>query len=587
MNRRVSCSLLYLALHFLISGAFAQNQNTGLPVVCTPAAVPTVARAEGITELVGDMVLICTGGTPTVAGAAVPKANIQIFLNANVTSRILNTRNTSEALLLVDEPFPYAPSIPVPANVPPAPSAGSQLLCGSAGAPFNSSGHCDITGTGDGRGTYNGGNLRPNMFQGQQAAANSVAWLGIPIDPPGLARTRILRITNVRANAAQIGGSTLLPSPISMFIAVNGALQLITAQQIVAYVRPALQFEVTPAQFSECFTSGSLNVTVRENISDAFKKRNIAPPSDFLSTPAPLPQDIPGYAYGTESGFYNPALTGTAGLADAGTRIQLRFEGVGAGVSVFLPNFVLLQGGRSGLVNPAVPGGGLGFGFLALVSTDNTGTTVTAVYEVFEADTNALESATIPVSVFFTNTSTPGATTVRASLAPLSSVQTADPSAPVPRFFDTSTALAAFTIVPCGCNILFPFVTNQGGFDTGLVIANTTTDPFGTAAQSGTVTINYYGVTSNGSASPPRQVSQIVPPGGQLAFSLSAGGNFGVAATPGFQGYIIATAGFQFCHSYAALSDVGSNRVGVAYLGISLDSPGLMRTGSLGEAEGH
>ena len=67
------------------------------------AGVPPIVRAEGLTELVGDLVLNCNGGTPTAAGSLVPQANVQIFLNTNVTSRLV-ADPWSEALLMIDEP---------------------------------------------------------------------------------------------------------------------------------------------------------------------------------------------------------------------------------------------------------------------------------------------------------------------------------------------------------------------------------------------------------------------------------------------------------------------------------------------------
>ena len=59
----------------------------GNPLVCsTNAGVPPVVRAEGYTELVGDIVIQCVGGNPAL-GAQL--ANFQIFLNTNITSRLL------------------------------------------------------------------------------------------------------------------------------------------------------------------------------------------------------------------------------------------------------------------------------------------------------------------------------------------------------------------------------------------------------------------------------------------------------------------------------------------------------------------
>ena len=41
-------------------------------------------------------------------------------------------------------------------------------------------------------------------------------------------------------------------------------------------------------------------------------------------------------------------------------------------------------------------------------------------------------------------------------------------------------------------NLLFPFVSNMSTFDTGITIANTSKDPFGTKPQSGSVTLHAF-----------------------------------------------------------------------------------------------
>src|SRR5262245_53848013 len=89
-----------LALLALILGSAVTASAQQTPLVCqTNAGVPPIVRAEGFTELVGDIVINCTGGNP----AASFLANFQIFLNTNVTSRLV-TSSISEALLMIDEP---------------------------------------------------------------------------------------------------------------------------------------------------------------------------------------------------------------------------------------------------------------------------------------------------------------------------------------------------------------------------------------------------------------------------------------------------------------------------------------------------
>jgi hypothetical protein len=251
------------------------------PFQCsTSQSVVPIVRAEGYTELVGDIVLSCTGGIPTVAGAPVPQVTFTIFLNTNVTSKITTNPlfnnaanfnlNFDEALLLVDEPnSPLRLQLNPPANPNPI------LNCGNTGAPdtgVSGYGVCNIISTGNPAQTYDGtggvqnatpctatapltpnsatyGCGRPNVFQGRQGTPqnpgqfNAVSFLAVPVDPPGTALTRTFRFTNIRANAVGVGVSTTFTTAqIQANIAINGptTMTISNPQQIVAYVNRGL-----------------------------------------------------------------------------------------------------------------------------------------------------------------------------------------------------------------------------------------------------------------------------------------------------------------------------------------------------------
>src|ERR1035438_6509297 len=96
--------LMLMAVLLTVGEVPLLAQVNGTPLKCiTLSSIPAYLRAEGYTELIGDILLNCTGGAPTAVGRAIPQANITIFLNTNITSRILSTTG-SEALLLIDEP---------------------------------------------------------------------------------------------------------------------------------------------------------------------------------------------------------------------------------------------------------------------------------------------------------------------------------------------------------------------------------------------------------------------------------------------------------------------------------------------------
>jgi hypothetical protein len=632
--------LAFAVVALLISFSTAASAQNNVPgFSCNVTAVPVTVRAEGISELVGDLVLNCTGGVPTLLNQPIPLSNVSVSLNTNITSR-LYSGNLSEGIIAIDEPYPGGQP-PTPANTAPTPGATSTQL----GCQAVNSTNCAIVGVGTGpngqfgingttapvgiNGPYNGTPGRFNVFQGFMtpgSAPGTVFWNGVPIDAPGTSGTRVIRVTNIRANACQLGvSSTLIPTQIVMLISINGSQQLaLNQQQNVALIAPGLITSAGNRSFVQCVNIngdllsgtagqiGTIAATATEGFGSSFKVRSYSQLfSNLTGTPvslsptgappnAPSLQNIFGFPYNTESGYVTAAggafgptgtVGGAIGLADQGTQIQFVIKNVGAGISIFAPNTAnLVQQGTSTVTGRAVlvgSGGGGGSSQLTV-----SGTTASAVYEVYYANANITES--LPVAFSVAAIANPGQglpalgqATVNISFAPISTVQTASSSAPIPRFCDTSVPRNFFAINPCTCNLLFPFVTNQAGFDTGIALANTSLDPFGTSTQQGPVTLNYYGNTTGGGAAPPAQKTQVVTAGTELIFTLYNGGNYGVTATPGFQGYIITVANFQYCHAFAFISDAGAQRLAEGYLAIQLDVPGLNRTGVLGENEGH
>jgi hypothetical protein len=657
------------------------------------AGVPPLVRSEGITELVGDIVLNCTGGIPTTG--TVPGVNVTVFLNTNITSRLLDSNNLSEAMLMIDEPG--TPSI--------LGSNRQQIVC----IPPSGQVSCPITnGIGNSGSVVNGtafpggipygtvaapggvgtATAFPNIFLGRwggSGSPNTVTWAGVPIDPPGTVGTRVIRITNLRANASQLGvSSTLVPSQIVAFVSITSTqpLALANPQQIIGFVTRGLDFSVqNPGDFGtgrtllQCNNNnssiassptnqvGTQGVTLRgrfrEGFASSFKRRG-TPPGDYLAAvdgtynagsavlrnggtysadnlpsysaaAVTTPQAVPGQNVFTESGFYidglataggsngtNSALlatpsfvngAGSAGLADHGTRLMLRLTGIPTGAQIFAAPYELgttAANSRVRLISTDASGAG-GATLINSTTTSRTingavitgapvtvtGGAATIVYEVVTSDPQIVEQIDIPVIVAFA-ASAPGLGTanVIGSFAPISNVTTASSSAPIPRFADVTSSTGAFTINPCRTNLLFPFVTNQAGFDTGVAISNTSLDIYSASAdQSGPCRVHYFGSTTGGGPAPATQTtSAAIPAGGQLTFVLSTGGTSGFVGTPGFQGYIIAQCDFQYGHGFAFITDgpIGAARVAEGYLAIVLDdnvSPS--RTETVSESKGH
>jgi len=189
-SRRCITALGVLA----VFAGLASAQGVGnQPLTCATNTTSTpVIRAEGYTELVGDITLVCSGGAIPVAGAAIPQVNITVFLNTAVTSRLLpitGGANVSEALLLIDEPgsgltpatgpgTPFGPGAPQTVCATPLSGCGENVTTiiatgGTlAGLPIATSSNPGATTAANGF----------NVFQGV-VSGNSVTWFGVPVLP--------------------------------------------------------------------------------------------------------------------------------------------------------------------------------------------------------------------------------------------------------------------------------------------------------------------------------------------------------------------------------------------------------------------
>ena len=436
----------------LLLPSLARAQNFS----CTASSgVPPTVRTEGLAERAGDLVLTCTGGTPTPAGLPVPQQNIRVFLNVNVTSGLLDG-DWSEALLMIDDPAPDA-----------------QRLCASSG--------CAIDGVGGATGvdyTVPGAGP-PNVFQGFFVTPNQVEWLGVPLDPSGPSAVRIVRITNVRVNASQLPLPDPLPASVTTFVSATGttSLPIDSPQQIVAFIQDGVTFSVdatallapTPSHNDPADPSRDLDLVFLEGFATAFLSRNAG------TTPgapdALLPQDQPNLIYNTESGFFNPMpvvdsdhFASAAGLASQGTRLSAAFDQVPSGVRLFVTREELgdptVAGGPSAILAEGSDESGSGGSLAAHSSPDEDGLWAevpladgggVAAWEIVAADPFAVEEVRFGVAVQFDSDPlarlpAEGTATVKGGYAPLSTDSNASGSAPLPRFVDATEVVDLVTI---------------------------------------------------------------------------------------------------------------------------------------------
>jgi len=304
--------ILALAALVLVFGLVAPASAQSTSFTCSSAASVTPdLRHEGLDELVGDVILTCSGGTPTPAETPIPQGNFQVNLSLPFTSRLLSG-NISEALLLVDNPSP-----------------ANQLVCNS---PNNPAVACQVEG--DGGLTFNNAE-KYNVFQGINSSVpgqqSLVTFLGVPVDPPmSAAVPRIYRITNLRVNAS---GAALLQT-VFAFVSVSSStsVPINPPQQAVGVVENGLTVTAksTNPNFLQCQSYGTTqvgSVNFTENFATAFK---------ILTNGV---QNIPGTVYNSESGLEVVTAVGTTGTATTGTQLAATISNIPSGVTIYVDNW--------------------------------------------------------------------------------------------------------------------------------------------------------------------------------------------------------------------------------------------------------
>ncbi len=510
-----------------VSAGTASAQNVP---GCTsiPASVPTL-RAEGQTELVGNIQLNCTG---------IPNESINVDVLLNGGQVPITSRETpvSEATLTVSYP-------------------------GIAGSTTYAAGYVSTNST------FN----------------NDARFTGVAITSPN----PLISISGVRANVnptyVQTSSTTTFGSVLATLSISNGTLPIPQGGSsfFVGIVLPGLG----PV------TGGSTGFTVQSCSGGAPIPAGTA---FAISIPELFPTafKIQGPAGNSDS---ETGTTPGALQAESATQFAVTFANIPSGVTFYIPQTITspvggvaelvgTEGGNLGLVSSAyVTGTSIGSTFTGNVLPITAGTTV--FYNVVAANPSSIDVfglTTYPVGTVSATTGTP---TVSVVLAPRATVLTVA----TPRFISltsTGSNLPVITVTPCQTTLLFPYMTNEAGFDTGLSIAATSADPFGTFAQGGTCSLNFY----NGTSTPPPAYTLTVPTAGEGHNTISS-------IAPGFQGYVIAVCNFQYAHGYAFLSNgfsgIGNGGLSEGYVALEVGntrggSPSTaVNGGTGGESLGH
>jgi hypothetical protein len=509
--------ILGLASSALVFAGVAFGQNA----TCTggTASQTPLVRVEGTTELVGEFSFTCTGN-----GVAAT-LNILDILSLPVTSKVLNTSGTAytEAVAVVNNATAYQGTV-----------SGSQVTFSSI--PVAATGTTLITIA----------NVRVNATSLSVGSGT----------PPAITESAFVSGANVNSVVVPAAAA----APVAYAFTGLSAQTVYKVQSLGSSNKGFNNFLVCQGYKASTTGAGLVGfIDVGENFATAFKgigsATNNALGSEFTNN--------------TETGYVSPTTpvggitSGVTNIASSATMLQVVFNNIPAGVTLYVPTSVAadsspatagtltLVASPSSLTPVAASTSSSAVTGTAALTAASGSATAYYLFAAGSASNSLTETFAIGTYVVLSaNTVTASATALTAavSFAPVGSTQ-------IPNFVvgpsTTTTTLSTFT--QCTTSLLFPFVTNQLGFDTGIAIANTSSDPFGSngaTAQAGTCSINFYGA---GAPSPSNVTTPSVPSGTVYTAVLS-----GIGA--GFQGYLIAQCNFQYAHGFAFVTDgVGAN----------------------------
>jgi hypothetical protein len=603
--KRFSIALALVA--FALSSIPSAQAQFSFPVqplgriVCVYSAVPNQVRSEGLAERVGDARLDCTNDgvyNPLIPDANQIRqyvlANITVSLNTAVTN-MLNVGgdggNVTDSVLIINDNNHWDPN-------------EDSLLPDDGGC------------------SYTGGSLSfpdtryPCPQKGVLQGPNALSWNGVQFPVPGAPNNPLqlpadvdaddlpdctdifdqdsdnscfnivttIRITNIRGNAAAVGAGGAIFANLTIF-SFAGISVTPSNQQTVANVFQGLIVDPgNPISGLQCEeTHGWFFLELEEGFAGSFKTLGVPTflQGDFAAENGyPVCDDLGG-----PGGCDPQSNAGTGGGATQATRFLIRFFGIPMGIEIGVEDAIDEDGARSDdcPVEPAFLQQDLCIERVAGADEDGEGGTAVGgdsdyyevgldsdgngyvVYEVKNGDPFRPQSIFVPISIWWepdTGEDKPaiGSGQISATFAPLSDEGEAG-NFPKPRFIDTGGDPYTFvTVVRCSTTLLFPFVSNRFGFDTGFAISNTSMDWKGTAPQRGRCMIHYIGNTGDAPDSmPDDDITSIIEGGEQATWTLSMGNPvWEINGAPDFQGFVVAMCEFQFAHGYAFITDATS-----------------------------
>ena len=413
-------SLVMLVLFAVAGSGVAQAQEC-----LARANAATMARAEGVTEPVGGVELLCR--TPEGFGFGVPETvEISIELNTQVTNQIT-----------------------VAANIIASEGAGAMALT--------------YTGVG-GEGTPNLGSETTYRGEDKEVLSEDGTTITWKVASSGVftAASQTVTIGGVLANTSMLGdgGEVLAVVRVNGTAVHSGSLKL-------ADVKTALEIKVTAAEGAQCESTDTETamITIKEAIMDGISDNEAMDADDgvpvttevtddglvvdFLNIPEGVTVTVPNMIALPAVVEDDAASMTAANITFAITLVTGRTVGVTENEDDDTKSDVQLSPSGSGSATY----------------------TVTGMDDRLDG-----EWVILPVDFKWTAGNVIDMGEVDVSLHPVSMRGDAnldDENVPTPRFAATNNPMTVISVTPCETTLLFPFVTGVEGYSTGIAITNT------------------------------------------------------------------------------------------------------------------
>lgn len=547
--------LTAVALAFTGVASAQSNCNAGVAGVVSPYAlsVPSL-RAEGATELVGDITFTCPASL-----AAVSQLSVTINGTTAITSKITTASSSTSEIALV--------------------------IAGAGGSTT----HGTVSGS-----TVTFSNFTP------PAGGFTATIENIRVNATALPTGSVPVTANVIANSGSI---SLVSTNITVgFVATSLKAPSLTAAKSTSTANPRNLVACVGNSASTGVGGFSFAFDITEAITGAFKTQTQETGPDaatastansgtrFTITVSGIPSGATAYLpleIAHSSGLTLDAIVSPTAATAAGNLMTATTpaSSVPTVAGTTFPTGIIPAGGP-----PITSGENLNNGVFAL---SPTGGVATAYYEVTASVPTALELASVPVWLISSagKVTAPGTVSVTLGYSQTGAI---------PNFAaSTLAALNGSVVGLCNTTLLFPYITTAANYETGIAISNTSTDPFGTSgatASVGTCALNFYGTT--GATAVVANTTVAVGPNGATtgtAGSIPSGQTAAFIASPltgaGFSGYMIASCSFQYGHGFAYILGnpaVPANSTAMGYLALVIQDPaevGGGRTNALAVSE--